>query len=57
MTLSPLLQNPNTTVREALDQSLLAKATQAPEAEKVCLEEQMPQMIEQAKEVVKANEG
>ncbi|HMT91997.1 YhjD/YihY/BrkB family envelope integrity protein [uncultured Thiothrix sp.] len=51
-----LLQNPDVTMREALDQSLLAKAAHNSESEKICLEEQMPQLIEQAKEALKVNE-
>lgn len=53
--LLPFLQDPKLTMREALDQSLQASlAAQA--SEKVCLEEQMPQMLEQAKETVKSHE-
>lgn len=55
--LNPFIQDPSTTMREALNQSLLAKTATHPESEKVSLEEKMPQLIEQAKEAVKTNEA
>lgn len=46
--LMPFLENPSSTVREALDQSLLVKTATEP----VSIEEQMPEIVEQAKEVL-----